>query len=44
MLLFLVKHSTSGIVNMTRELSKAAYEELLCIIRYVLDAKNFGLK
>ena len=36
---------------MTKELSKAndgvsfaAYKELLCVIRYVLDTKNLGLK
>ena len=51
MLLYLVKHSCPNLANTTRELSKtndgvnpAAYKGLLCIIKYVLDTKNLGLK
>ena len=51
MLLFLVKHSRPDIVNMTRELSKAsdganlvAFKDLLYVIIYILDKKNFSLK
>ena len=50
MLLYLVIHSCPDLANMTRELSKAndganpaAYKELLCVIKYVLDMKNLGL-
>ena len=51
MLLYMVKHSHSNLANMTRELSiannganPAAYKEHLCVIRYVIDTKNLGLK
>ena len=51
MLLELVKHSCPNLANVTRELSKVndganptAYEDLLHVIRYVLDTKNLGLK
>ena len=51
MLLYLVKHLHPNLANVTRELSKAtdnansaAYKELLCVIKYVLDANNLGLK
>ena len=49
--MYLVIHSRSDVVNATRALSKdnnganpAAFEELLHLIRYVLDTKNFGMK
>ena len=48
--MYLVKHSYPDLANMTRELSKAtnsanpaAYKELLCVVKYVLDMINFGL-
>ena len=48
---FGVKHSCPDNANMTRELSKAneganfaAYKKLLCVIKYVIDTKNLGLK
>ena len=51
MLLYLVKHLCPDLANVTRELSKAnsganpdAYNELLCLIKYMIDAKNLGLK
>ena len=51
MLLFLIKCARPDNANMTRELSKAnngakpvAFKELLHLIMYVLDTKNFGLK
>ena len=51
MLLYLVKHSCSNLVNETRELSKAnhgtntaAYKKILNVIKYILDTKNFRLK
>ena len=51
MLPYLVKHSHPDLANTTRESSKAnygakpaAYKELLCVIRYVLDMKKLGLK
>ena len=51
MLLYLVKHSCPNLDNVTRELSKAndganaaADKELLCVIKYVFDMKNLGLK
>ena len=50
MLLFLVKHSRPD-ANATRELSKAndgansvAFKELLHVIEFILNLKNFGLK
>ena len=50
-LLYLVKHSRPDIANATMELLKAnngvnpvAFKELLCLIKYVLDTKHFGLK
>ena len=49
--MFLVKCSRLDIANVTRELSKVnyventeTYKELLCIIRYILNTKNYGLK
>ena len=51
MLLYLVQHLCPNLANATRELLKvndgansAAYKELLCVIRFVLDMKNLGLK
>ena len=51
MLLYLVKHLCPDLANMTRDLSKAndganpaAYKELLCVIKYVMDTKNLGFK
>ena len=51
MLLFLVKHSRPDIANITKELSNAnsgadpaVFCELLCVMRYILNTKNFGLK
>ena len=50
MLLYLVKYLCPNLANVTRELSKAnngvnpaAYKKC-CVIRYVLDMKNLGLK
>ena len=47
MLLYLVKHLHPDLANMSRELSKTndganpvAYNELLYVIKYVLDTKN----
>ena len=51
MLLYLVKHLCPNLANASRELSKAndgakpaANKELLCVIKYVIDTKNLGLK
>ena len=51
MLLYLVKHSRLDITNCVRELSKllhgttdCAFNEMLKIIKYVLDTKNLGLR
>ncbi len=51
MLLYLVKHSRPDIANAVRELSKcmtganaAAYKELLRVIKFVLDTRDYGLK
>ena len=51
MLFFLDKHSRPDIANMIRELSKATvgmspvtFKELLHVIKYILDKKNFSLK
>jgi len=51
MLLYLVKHSRSDIANATRELSKSmdgatevGFQELLRVIKYVLDTEGYGLK
>ena len=51
MLLYLVKHSRPDISNGVRELTKcmdgatlAAYREMLRVIKYVLDTKQWGLK
>ena len=51
MLLYLVNYLHTDLANATRELSKAnyganpaAYKELLCVIKYVLDTKNLELK
>ena len=51
MLLYLVKHSCPDIANATRELSKSmggatmlGYQELLRVIKYVLDTEGYGLK
>jgi len=50
-LLYLVKHSRPDIANAVRELSKvldcasdASMKELLRVVKYVLDTKNYGLK
>ena len=51
MLFYLVKHSHPDLANATRKLSKAndgvnpaACKEILCVIKYVIDMKNLGLK
>ena len=51
MLLYLVKHSRPDIASCVRELSKVldgttdcAFNEMLRIIKYVLDTKTLGLK
>ena len=51
MLLFLGKQSRPDVANATRELSKAnddanpsTFEELLHLLKYVLDIENLGLK
>ena len=51
MLLYLVKFSRPDIANPVRELSKVldcstktAFNELLRVIKYVLDTENLGLK
>ena len=51
MLLPLVKHSRPDIVNCPRELSKVlhgattcAYNEMLHIIKFVVNTKDWGLK
>ena len=51
MLLYLVKHSRPDIANPVRELSKVldgateeAFKEMMCLIKYVLDTKGWGLK
>ena len=51
MLLYMVIHSCPNLANATKELSKAndgentaAYNELLCVIKHVLDTKKLGLK
>ena len=51
MLLYLVKHSRPDIANCVRELSKVldsttdcAFNEMLRIIKYVLDTKNWVSK
>ena len=50
-LLYLVKHSRPDISNAVRELSKvldgpseAAFKEMLRVVKYVLDTKNYALK
>ena len=49
--LCLVKHSRLDIANVTREWQKAnsdpnpaAFKEFPCVIKYVLNTKNVGLK
>jgi hypothetical protein len=51
MLLYLVKHSRPDIANAVRELSKcmtgaktAAFKELMLVIKFVLDTREYGLK
>ena len=51
MLLYLTKYSRPDISNIVRELSKCmesatwgAYNELLRVIKFVIDTKTFGLK
>ena len=51
MLNYLVKHSQPDIANCMREFSKVldrstptSYMEMLCVIKYVLDTRNLGLK
>ena len=51
MLLYLVKHSRPDIANPVRELSKVldgasqeSFKEMMRIIKYVLDTKDWGLK
>jgi hypothetical protein len=51
MLLYLTKYSQQDISNIVRELSKCmdfvtlgGYNELLRVIKFVIDTKTFGLK
>jgi len=51
MLLFLLKHSSSCLSNPVCELAKhldkvnnASFKDLLCIIKFMLDMHNYGLK
>jgi hypothetical protein len=51
MLLYLTKYSQSDISNIIRELSKCmdsatwgSYNELLRVIKFIIDTKTFGLK
>jgi hypothetical protein len=51
MLLFLTKHSRPDICNIVRELSKCmdkatmgTYLEMLKVVKFVIDTKNFCLK
>jgi hypothetical protein len=51
MLLYLTKYSQPDIINIVQELSKCmdsatwgAYNELLRVIKFVIDTKTFGLK
>ena len=51
MALYLIKHSRPDIANAVRELSKcisapnaAAFKEMLRILKYIIDTKNYGLK
>ena len=51
MLLYLVKNLCPDLANVTGELSKAndranpaAYKELLCVVKYVLDTEMLGLE
>jgi hypothetical protein len=51
MLLYLIKHSRPDIANAVRELSKcmtganaAAFKELMRVIKFVLDTREYGLK
>ena len=51
MLFYLVKHLRPDLANATRELSNAndgenpvAYKRLLCMIKYVINTKNLGLR
>jgi hypothetical protein len=51
MLLYLITFSRPGINNAVRELSKCmdgatygTYQEMLCIVKFVLDTKNYCLK
>ena len=51
MFLYIVKHASPDIANTVRELSKlmndttlAGMKELKGVIKYVLDAKIYGLK
>jgi hypothetical protein len=51
MLLYLIKYSRPDLANVVRELSKcmdganlAAYKEILRVIKFVLDTKDYCLK
>ena len=51
MLLFLIKHSRPDIANCTQELLKvlngatlSTYKEMLCVIKFVIATKEWGLK
>jgi hypothetical protein len=51
MLLYLIKRSRPDISNAMRELSKCmdratygTYQEMLCVLKFVLDTKNYCLK
>ena len=51
MLLYLVQHSHPDITNSVHEILKvfdgaylAAFKEMLHVVKFVLDTKNYGLK
>jgi hypothetical protein len=51
MLLYLTKYSRPDICNVVREISKfmdsstkETYQEMLYVVKFVIDTKNFGLK
>jgi hypothetical protein len=51
MLLYLIKYSRPDVANVVRELSKfmdganlAAYKELLSVVKFVLDTRDYCLK
>ena len=51
MLFYLIKHSCPDITNSVHESSKVldrayptVFKEMLCVIKFILDTKNYGLK